>query len=683
MKFGKILALFVLFAAFAATAAYASAYSNIGLSLAKDKVSGCPGYAIPVELTVSNNDVATRTYALSLELPAGWTQPDNGFIQPDVTLVSGEAKKLTFWVNPSYAPGICSVKVKAKAGIDEAYKMLEVEVLRCHEIALQTPETVDVCMDANFQYSFTVANNGKETEEFDVTVAGSWSTKELHKESLSLEAGKSKNIAFDMTAPKESGKITVKAVSKTSYAKDEKYTQVNANKCYDFEAAMEPKESNACVGSSAKYVVAITNKGTAADVYMISSPQWVTPSQTNVTVLPGEQKTIELNAFPENKGKTSFDVKITSKGRDALSKTLKASIEGKICRSVAVIVSPSRQEVCKGLPVEYKVTVKNTGMAKDTYTLSSNMGMLESDTVAVDQGEIKELTLKIETKDFTENEGLKDIIVAAKSGEISDENTVQLALKNCYSAEFGVSPQTSGVCAGEEIAYVIALKNTGEFTDNYTIGIEDGVLGSVSLATGELKMFSTTVKIGFPEGNNKLTFTLASGHLSMEATANITVKKENECYSLQFTSEGPSYTVDAGKGIAIAVKLKNTGERNDAYKAEVIGPGWMSLNEDSFELAPGEEAYAYIYASPGLDIKKGVYNAQLKATSQISGEHDFDFRVGVGMVPPEETKQQGNGMSITGNIINLSSNTGKVMLLALIVFLIIIILVVKFVLFVK
>jgi uncharacterized membrane protein len=685
MKFGKILALFVLLTVFAAAAPYASAYSNIGMALSAEKVATCPADTKTIELTITNNDVTTHTYTLSLELPQGWTTPDNGFIQPaSGPLASGESQKILFWVNsPAANPGIYNVKVRAKIGVDEISSNLEVEILRCHSIAINTPANVDVCADSDFQYSFSAANNGKETEEFDVVATGSWSSKELYKETVSIEAGKTRNFVIDVAAPKESGRITVRAASKTSYANDEEYTQVNVNKCYDFDASLEPKESSACVGSSAKYMLTITNKGTSADVYAIQAPQWVIPAQPNITIMPGEEKSVELNAFPEVKGKTSFEIKIASKGYEKLSKALKASIEAKVCMSVAVIVSPASQEVCKGLPVEFKVTVKNTGMASDTYDLSTNLGILESNKATVDAGEIKALSLKIETKDITEKAGEKTVTVTAKSGDISDQNSVQLALKNCYSAEFGVSPQTASLCAGEEVAYTVIAKNTGEFADNYTIGIEDKPLGSVSLAPGEMKMFSTTIKVGFSEGENKLTFTLASEHVSMQAGANITVKPETTCYKLDFAGEGPAKSVDAGKGIAIAVKVKNSGLKDDAYKLELISPGWMHLNGDSLALKSGEEAYIYIYASPGFDVKKGTYNAQLKATSQASGEHDFDFKVGVGMVPAEDSKPA-NGFNIpTGAIINLSSNTGKILLLALIVLLIIIILVVKFVLFVK
>ena len=84
-----------------------SAFPNIGMDLSEERVSGCPGNAIPVVLTISNNDDITHTYFLSLELPLNWKTPGNGFIQPDITLASGESEDVTFWVNPPVVdPGV-------------------------------------------------------------------------------------------------------------------------------------------------------------------------------------------------------------------------------------------------------------------------------------------------------------------------------------------------------------------------------------------------------------------------------------------------------------------------------------------------------------------------------------------------------------------------------------------------
>lgn len=680
--FAKLLFVAVFFAVLASLAGSASAYSNIGMSLSKEKISRCPASTETLDLTLTNNDDVTHTYSLSLEMPQGWGIPDNGFIQPDMLLASGQSEKISFWINPpAVAPGIYNVKVKAKAGVEEAYKNIEVEVLRCHDVAIELPPTITMCADSEFQYTFSITNKGKENEEFETVASSSWGA-ELYKGSVTIEAGKKKDIAFKLVVPKESGKITVKAASKSSYAKDEQYTRLSVQKCYDLQARIEPKEISSCLGTSSKFVLSIRNTGTASDTYIIQTLAWVVPSQGNVTIPPGEEKSIDLFANPDKKGKGPFDVFVISKGYAKLKTNVTASVDVKECKSVAVIVSPAKQEVCRGAEAGFSVTVKNTGTVKDSYELEANVGVLESNKVSLDVGEVKGLTLKIDTKQMEFGE--KQVTVIAKSGDITDQNSVQLVTKNCYSAEFGVSPQTSSVCMGDKITYILSMKNIGEFADNYTLGLEGQNIGSVNLAPKEMKIFSTALNVSYPEGAYKFKFRLNSKYISMEAVSDVTIKPKGACYKVEISSEEPASRIDPGKGVAIAVKIKNKGDRPDNYVLEVQGPSWAHLSQNNVSLKPGEDTNVYLYASPGYEVAKNTYNAVIKAKSE-NAEEDLTFRIGVGVMPgsAEGGKNASETKIPTGAIIGLKGNTGKVILLALIVLLILIIMVVKFVLFVK
>jgi uncharacterized membrane protein len=660
---------------------FAGAYSNVGMELSKERVSGCPGYAIPVDMIVTNNDDITHTYSLFLELPQGWKAPDNGFIQPDITLASGESKKLTFWINPpAVGQGVYNVKIKAKAGMDENAVNLEVEVLRCHDVAVNVLEKMEVCADFAFQYAFSVTNNGKAAEEFEVVVASSWDA-ELYKESVVIEAGNSKAFALNLTSPAQSGQITAKAVSTTSYAKDEKTTHLEVSKCYDFSASLEPEETSSCLGGSSKFVLTLRNLGTAGDVYVITTPAWVAASQGNITLLSGEERSIGLFAYPEIKGKTTFEVRVASKGYPKLEKKLTASVEAEECKGVAVILSPLQEEICRGLPVVFKVTVKNTGMAADSYELQANSGNLGTDKMSIDTGEIKETELIIDTQNYEIGEQL--VTVVAKSGDISDQNSAQLKIKNCYAADFAISPEKAEVCSGDDVVYTLALKNTGEFDDNYTISLNDEAIGDVALRPGELSMFSTKLKMGFSEGVHNITFAIKSAQLEKKAVSMITVKPGKTCYDFEISSESAAVAVEPGKGVAIAVKLRNAGEKPDDYVLDLGGPSWAHLSQEAVSLEAGEETYVYLYASPGYDVEKSVYNVSVAMRSH-EAERTMTFRIGVGIEPEPEVPEETGGVSIpTGGIITLTGTTGKVILLAVIVLLIIIILAVKFVLFVK
>jgi uncharacterized membrane protein len=438
-------------------------YYNTGLALSSERVSGCPGSTVEVDLAITNFDDVTHTYFLSLELPVGWEIPDNGFIQPDITLASGETGEVTFWVNPPLVePGTYSVRVKAKNG-EEAYKDLEVEVLKCHDVYLEVEEMVEVCGDTEFEYPFSVTNNGKDSEMFEVTVSGSWGEEDLYRDSFTIGSGETEEISVKITSPAESGTITVKAESKESYAKDEKYTELKAEKCYDFGVDLEPDRASTCLGGSAKFVLTLINLGTESDSYDISSPEWVVPSQESAMALPGEEKSIGFFAFPELEGETTFDIDIKSQNYPKLKKTVTGSIEAEECRGLAIIVSPASQEACRDETVVFEVTVKNTGMVSDTYDLETDLGTLGKNKASIEPGEIEEIDLTIETEELEFGETL--VTVRGESGEVSDQNSVSLTVKNCYSAEFGISPEKTDVCRGDEINYTLVLKNVGDLED--------------------------------------------------------------------------------------------------------------------------------------------------------------------------------------------------------------------------
>ncbi|UCC91963.1 MAG: hypothetical protein JSV39_01720, partial [Candidatus Aenigmatarchaeota archaeon] len=512
-----LVVLFTIFTLFVIPAS-ASAYSNLGLEVEPDSDSVCPGSTLNFVVTLMNNDDEPHIYSVFLEAPEGWfglPHPHGG--EPpnlEKSLASGEGDSLNVYVTPpiSEEPGEYNLKIVVLSGNDKWEHPLTVEVLKCHDVSLEVEEIIEMCGETEFEYSFEVTNNGKEAEEFGVTVSGSWEEEDFYDESVTIGSGETEEIVLNVTSPGEDGEITVKAESKESYAKDEKHTQMKVINCYDFDISLEPEEASTCLGGSLKFVLTVSNLGTKIDTYHISSPDWVVPDKKSLTVELGEEGTFTLLAYPELKGKTNFDVTLSSQNRPKLEKTVTGNAEAIECRGVTIIVLPASQEVCRDLIAKFKVTVKNTGTVPDSYDLETDMGFLDKDEVSLEPGKIEELELVLDTEklEFGEN----PITVKAKSGDISDQNTVSLLVRNCYSVEFGVHPEESEVCMGDEIEYTLVLKNVGEFGDDYSFMLDEEEIGYVSLEPGELKMFSTKLKVDYPAGEYNVTFKALSEHIS-------------------------------------------------------------------------------------------------------------------------------------------------------------------------
>ncbi|MEM5871263.1 MAG: hypothetical protein QW051_00145 [Candidatus Aenigmatarchaeota archaeon] len=659
---------------------FGSAYSNIGLSVSKDKVSGCPGYAIPIDLTISNNDDITHTYSLSLELPVGWKIPDNGFIKPEITLASGESKTITFWINPPIvSPNAYYVKVKAKVGVEEEIKTIQVEVLRCHDVAVLNKDEITMCKDTEFQYIFSLLNNGKGAEEFDVVVSTSWSG-EVYNERVLIKAGEKREVVVDVVSPMDDGKITVKAISTTSYAKSEKTTELNIQNCYDFDVFIEPREARSCIGEQTKFILTIKNKGTSNDLYKIILPSGWTVSEENISVKSGEEKKIQIITYLSVKGKANFEFTVTSKNYPKIEKTLGVSIETIECKGVAVIVSPNSQEICQGVESKFKVTVKNTGTTADKYEIYSNLGKLEKEILELNAGDISEFYLVVDTAKIEPKE--HSIVIIAKTGDISDKNEAKLLVRNCYSVELAVTPESKDLCFGDEIVYILALKNTGEFPDNYTLWLNENVIGNASLSPNEFGMYSTKMKIDLNEGEHKLVFKALSENAKAEAVAIVKIKSKSECYNVEISSDESKLVVEPGEGYVIEIKVKNVGEKDDLYSIEINGPEWIYATEKNLNIPSGKEDKFYVYISPGFDVKRDVYDASVVLKSE-NVQKEVNLKIGVGMEPEMESEEKPSITIPTGGITALSPTSIKVIILALIVLIIIIILAVKFVLFLK
>jgi uncharacterized membrane protein len=695
-RYGKLLsaALLIAFlAGFSQFSSPVSAYSNVGLTLSSERIQKCPGDAETLILTVTNNDDIAHTYFLSLGMPGGWKIPDNGFIPycadcPDsqgLTLASGESREVGFWINPpAVAPATYVVTVTAKSGSDQASKSIETVVLRCHDVAVEVPPSIDTCADTKFQYSFDVANNGKSDEEFLIVASGSWGFggTELHRENIKIAAGKKSTISFDTQAPATGGAITVTATSKTSYASSQGSTKLNVEKCYGFQATILPASATTCLGTPVNFTLSIKNTGTMADVYIISAPDWVYASQANVSISPGSTKSIYLIANPPTKGRTQFGILQTSKGSPDAKNNATVTLDVSDCRRVE-ISAPASLEVCKGEPATLNLTVKNTGSSRDTYDLTSSLGSLNPAKVTLEAGESKPIVLKIDAAKL--DSGQKQVDVTAKSSGATGKYSIQLSVNSCYLAEFGVSPQASTICKGDKINFVLAIKNTGGSDENFTFGLQGQELGNVNLASGELKLFTAPIGITLPAGNASMKFTLRSKHVSMDAYSNVTMLPQASCYAVEITSDGPLSKVDPGKGIAISANVRNKGIKPVSVDLGLVAPSWVHLSQGNATLAPGEEATVYLYASPGYDVVKNTYDAVMKASSESSGIQNFTFRIGVGVMPQAGNGSENSSTSTipTGAFISLKGNSGKVILLAVIVLIILVILAVKFVLFVK
>ena len=663
------------------------AASDVYMVLESEELSGCPCNTLQNTLTVTNTGDTTDTFTFSLDLPEGWS----GFIKPEGTFGVGETRNINFYITPAcfIEPGSYTVKVSAKTSDGREFiENVDVDALRCHDVEIQAEELKTACTEFPVDYEMVVKNLGTVSETFTVEVTTSWGEDIL---SASMDIDKQKEETFDVSViPPSAGMhhITIVAQSHDSYAKAEKKLQLDVENCYDFSLDLQPEEDNVCLGGSGKYALSIANTGSKEDTYNIYAPEWIIMNQDSINIPPNTERNIGLFAYPEMEGRNTFEIRVVSSSYGKAVKLVSGIANTIECKDVAVIVSPAEDTVCQGMTKEFEVTVKNTGTVGDSFDIVTDIGTLEENKVVLEAGEVEEVKLIVDSGKL--DLGTNHITVAARSGDVVDQNIVSLTVEDCYSLEFDVNPKKLEACMGDKREFTVNLKNTGKFPEEYTLKVDEQVIGTVFLTPGESKTVNTTLLVSYPfEEVHDLTFKAVSERKSFESLSELNVKAKEKCYSVELSAERVNEVkrVEIGTGLSIPLKIKNAGEREDTYRVSINGPSWIHLSDEQISLKSGEEEEIYLYASPAFGVEDGIYTAVVSVSSE-NAENQLNFKVGIGnaAAPAQESGQNQTNVSSGGpptGMIPAGGATGKVILLGVITLFIIIILALKLVLFVK
>jgi uncharacterized membrane protein len=673
-----------------------------------DSISVCPDSVISdIQVSIRNMGADTDTIKLTLDWPA-----DLGFIQPYVTLASGESKTVSpFWLTIPYNlnPGTYYAKITAESSLtkDKVTKEIEIDVMKCHSVALSVQDASKTsCRETEepVTYDVNIRNDGKFTETFALSASVNWA--EFSDSSVTLDAGESTDVSLVLTPPEGlpagPNTVFVTARSTESYATASTSVEVTIDECFGFSVNLDPESQTTCLGEGKDYDLIITNTGQEEDEYSITVPDFVFPANDLVTVAPGESLAVKLSVVPEDLGIHTFDASVQSvRNAAAEAKTVSGIISVEECRGVAVIVAPSSLNICRGAEdAVFTVSVKNTGSVSSTFELTSAFGELEYDSIDLEGGQSKTVTLTVGTSGLPPGELIID--VSAQDGPVKDTASVEINVEECYSVELSLQPDEVSVCQGASIPYTIKVKNTGKETDTYVLdyGIEEK---EITLQPEETQTISYTFDVPYvDEGRYLFTVDLASDNgVVTSQSSEITMKASGDCYGVVL--EDGFGNVEVGKATALEINITNTGDQSDTFEVSVKdGPDWVFLEPTEISLGGKETGTIYLYMSPGFGTEMGEYTIDLNAKSGHS-EAGLDIHVtvpeDVSEEPPETPSSSGDGENISINVTIPSSEnetgtsvTGsaiedrpfwKTAAVALIALIIVAILVLRFVLLLK
>ncbi len=673
------------------------------MTIFPNQISVCPCSSITPEhisVDVKNLHFNTDSYKFTLNAPPGWSSQ----IQDSLVLGSGEEGSLDLFlinVGCDVSPGIYTASVTADSQTrqETVTENLEIDVLLCRgaELTVVGDKEKGTCFEepVPLTYDFEIKNLGKFEETFELTSSVEWAG--FSESEITLNGGETRGFSVVLNPEQLSMGMYMVTISARStnpgslvyYSPVTRNIELYVNDCYDFLADLQPKENEVCFGDSVEYSLMIENTGQMADSYSIYTPGWVTSDESEVSLEPGQKTILHITATPGIQGTQDVSLTVTPVKESTNSKKVTSTVTAGECRSVAVIASPSDYTICSGKPpVDFDISVKNTGTVGTTYQLSSNLGVIQDTSLTIAPGETRTTTM---TLDIAGLEGRVDITVTAADGEIYDETKISLMVENCYKAVLTIEPDMQAVCPYDSVSYVVKLENTGEMSDSYILKYGDQA-EPIDLEPGDSESFELTFLVPFEEAGAYMVSALAdSDQVSLTSTAALNVKTLQECYNAEMDAPGEKRirpcTIDECDATTVPVQIKNTGEKPVLYSISVEGLVWIHFEPTELNLKPGESGIVYVYLSPDFGVEKDTYTLVIKAESDY-----LDIIHTMDVVVTDDLTGEGDGTdvslnastgNITGAIIGGDRPAWKTILVAVIALIIIIILAIRFILLVK
>ncbi|HJX05145.1 MAG TPA: hypothetical protein VJ461_00370 [Candidatus Nanoarchaeia archaeon] len=270
----------------------------------------------------------------------------------------------------------------------------------------------------------------------------------------------------------------------------------------------------------------------------------------------------------------------------------------------------------------------------EIYSPIKDLITLSDDTFELAPGEDNKVYVYIEVPCDEPLNTYYTAVVRTNYGR-SKEIYKEVVSSKCQSIKFENKVVNGQILPGEITTIQIDLQNVGDFTDTFKITPElykeFTVLSQdeVSLAPDEQKKVFMYVKFPLSQyGKIDFPFTITS-----EKSQNIV--RGVQSFSIErdydFSIKTDALEMDACEDVSKEAKLTITNLANtpNKYYLQLIGPSFVKLSQDSFELEAGKENTVSIIITP-TEKEIGAYDLVLKARTEYGDmykEKSFKLRV--------------------------------------------------------
>ena len=452
---------------------------TVGASPAEQTV--CATDTILYVLDVQNGGGSTDSYTVSVSGDAAkWAvAAPAGF-----TLKPQETTQAYIYVTPVSGanPGAYDLKVK----INGQETLLKVNVGDCHSTTLTADVTEQsICADTTASYQLTLANTGKYTETFDLSLTGTaakWAT--LSENTIKLTAGQTAQITTTVTPPADQTgllDLTVTAKAGNSNAAASLQLGVQSNNCYEFNLMPDKNYLSFCENSEAKIPLTIVNTGNVDNTYTVSAagPRWISVEQERLDVPAGGSRTTNLILFPDYGVSGDFKINVraeSDRGEIVSEQRITANVE--TCHSTDLKISAAEDTLCPFTTKAYAISLKNTGTFDERYAVTvtgSDFATVDKSFVDVPAGQLDNINLLVDTADYPAGNYQINVMAEAQDpahAKSTDSLMITIVPKeSCFGVLTTAALTKVQAAPGEGTLVPVIVENKGTEQSTYNLEV--------------------------------------------------------------------------------------------------------------------------------------------------------------------------------------------------------------------
>jgi hypothetical protein len=449
-------------------------------------------------------------------------------------------------------------------------------------------------------------------------------------------------------------------------------------KAYGVVATLTPAQATAGLGTSANYVIQLTNTGSAEETLypqINNLPngvyyQFQNPSQAGgVTVAPGASNFVDVPiTLISTSGQTpgQFPFSVTYTGYTDQNTPYSSTANGtlNVVSSGVAVNLYSTTGYTSGPPgTTFDMTVTNYGTATDTFDLSlggpaAAVSSLATNKITLAPGYSQTVQITTGAVNFADSGSLElDAIATSETNSaVTSSDKVNLVIPTTMGVSSKLSPSTEILPVPGTTSFLLIVNNTGNLEDSYTatitgtngpvtaslVGLDGNPTQTVpifilpGLSTGEILLQTDLTSTGSGAVTVQVT-SLTNDALTTSSTATVNTPKTNSAPTVVVTDNGGTYNGNsfpatgtvAGKNGVAGTTLEGVGLTFTYYTGSSItgtpltGAPSAAGTYTVVAAFAGSEDYSSASASKIYTITKATPTVSVSATGGIYNGNAF------------------------------------------------------------